>query len=54
MINRSSKRRKVENEVISREYNKSVENKFKSLKEMAKKDGQEYLIKDKDIPPLLL
>jgi hypothetical protein len=50
MIDQSSKRRKVENEVIFREYNESVEKKFKSLKEMAKKEGQEEFIKEKDIP----
>lgn len=43
-----SKRRLIENQVVFRRDNESVEQNFKALKELAKEADQEYLIPDDD------
>lgn len=45
-----SQRRMVENEVVFRERNESVQKGFEELVNIAKEDGQESLINDNDEP----
>lgn len=45
-----SERRKVENEVVFREYNERIKKGFDELKKIAKEDKQEDFVKEHDIP----
>lgn len=45
-----SERRKIENEVVFREYNERIKKGFDELKKIAREDKQEEFVKEHDIP----
>lgn len=50
MVEPQSIRRMVENEVVFRRYNESVQERFDELEKIAKEDGQESIISRDDLP----
>lgn len=52
MTDSKSRRHKVENEVVFRQYNERVQREFDEVKKIAMQDNQEEFLPDEDVPLL--